>query len=126
MSESSRPGAPAQALSGGELNAAITSALVRIHHAYLGRGPTTATTFHHENVVVTLMYGVLTLAEQSLTRSGHSEGVASIRQAFQGVMESEFTEAVERLSGRSVIGFVSGNNVQSGVSSEVFILDGNP
>jgi uncharacterized protein YbcI len=72
------------------------------------------------------MYGVLTLTEQSLTRSRDADGVASIRQAFQGVMESEFTEAVERLSGRSVIGCVSGNNVQTGVSSEVFILDRNP
>ena len=126
MSESSSPGEPARELSAGELNAAITSALVRIHHRYLGRGPTTASTFHHENVVVTLMYGVLTLAEQSLTQSGHADAVASIRHAFQDVMESEFTAAVEPLSGRRVTGFVSGNNVETGVVSEVFILDGNP
>jgi hypothetical protein len=34
-------------LTGGELNAGITSSLVGIHHKYLGRGPVTATTFHY-------------------------------------------------------------------------------
>lgn len=108
---------------GGELNAAITSALVGIHHRYLGRGPTTATTWHHDNVVVTLMYGVLTLAEQSLAQSSHAEAVANMRAAFQGVMAQEFGEAVERLTDRKVVAFVSGNNVETGVISEVFVLD---
>jgi uncharacterized protein YbcI len=50
-------------LAGGELNAAITSALVGIHHKYLGRGPETASTFHYGNVLVTLMNDVLAHAE---------------------------------------------------------------
>ena len=126
MSDSAAPGELAGTLSGGELNAAITNALVRIHHKYLGRGPTTASTFHHDNVVVTLMHGVLTLAEQSLTDSSHTDAVATVRDAFQGVMAGEFTDAVERLTGRKVIEFVSGNNIERGVVSEVFVLDGNP
>jgi len=44
-------------LHGGELNQAITSALVGIHNKYLGRGPRSALTFYHDNVIVTLMYG---------------------------------------------------------------------
>lgn len=115
----------AEALRGGELNAAITSALVGIHHRYLGRGPTSASTWHHDNVVVTLMYGVLTLAEQSLAQTPHADAVASMRSAFQGVMAEEFAAAVERLTGRKMVVFVSGNNVESGVISEVFVLDAN-
>ena len=56
-------------LTGGELNAAITSALVGIHTESLGRGPTSASTFHHGNVLVTLMHGVLTNAEKSLAKT---------------------------------------------------------
>ena len=36
-------------LRGGELNAALTSALVGIHTNYLGRGPKTASTFYQGN-----------------------------------------------------------------------------
>jgi hypothetical protein len=41
---------------GGELNAAVTSALVGIHYRHLGRGPKTASTFHYGNVLVTVMH----------------------------------------------------------------------
>jgi len=52
------PAMPAQRrpLTGGEFNAAVTSALVGIHQKHLGRGPKTASTFHKNNVVVTLMH----------------------------------------------------------------------
>jgi uncharacterized protein YbcI len=111
-------------LKGGELNAAVTSALVGIHQQYLGRGPTTASTFHHDNVLVTLMNGVLTLAEQSLAHTERADSVTNMRHAFQEVMARDFTAAVERLTGRTVTAFISGNNVTAGVISEVFVLDG--
>ncbi len=110
---------------GGELNAAITSALVGIHHTYLGRGPTSASTWHHDNVIVTLMFGVLTPAEQSLAQSSHADAVAQMRAAFQELMAKDFGEAVERVTGRKVVAFISGNNVGAGVTSEVFVLDAN-
>ncbi len=53
---------------GGELNAAVTSALVGIYTEYLGRGPKTASTFHHGNVLLTLMNDVLTQAENRSVR----------------------------------------------------------
>jgi len=56
-------------LTGGELNAAITSALVGIQTEYLGRGPTTASTFYHDNVIVTLMHDVLNRADKLISKS---------------------------------------------------------
>jgi uncharacterized protein YbcI len=112
-------------LRGGELNAAVTSALVGIHNQFLGRGPTTASTFHHENVVVTLMHGVLTPAEQSLADTPQADAVANMRHAFQELMENDFRAAVERLTGKRVLTFISGNSVRADVSCETFILDGN-
>lgn len=79
-------------LAGGELNAAITSALVGIHNRYLGRGPKTASTFHHGNVLLTLMHEVLTHAEKSLTQSNQGEAVSQIRHMFQETMEADFRE----------------------------------
>ncbi len=108
---------------GGELNAAVTSALVGIHNRYLGRGPRTASTFHYGNVLVTLMYDVLTRAEKSLAVSDQFEAVSQIRHLFQKTMEDEFREAIERLTGRKVLAFISGNDLDPDVAAELFILD---
>src|SRR5436305_9239190 len=92
-------------LRGGELNAAVTSALVGIHTQHLGRGPTTASTFHYRNVLVTLMHDVLTHAERALSGGDHVESVRHIRSVFQRAMERDFRDAVERLTGRRVVAF---------------------
>jgi len=110
-------------LRGGGLNAAITSALVGIHTEHLGRGPRSASTFHYGHVVVTLMHDVLTPAEKTLTRTNQAEAVARIRHLFQETMESDFREAVERLTGRKVLAFMSGNHADPDIAAEVFILD---
>ncbi len=110
-------------LRGGELNAAITSALVGIQNQYLGRGPKTASTFHQGNVLVTLMHDVLTPAEISLTETHRRDVVTNIRHLFQQTMEDDFREAVERLSGRRVVAFISGNHVAPDIAAELFILD---
>jgi uncharacterized protein YbcI len=112
-------------LKGGELNAAITSALVGIHTEYLGRGPRSASTFHYGHVLVTLMHDVLTPVEKSLTRNHQSAAVDHIRHLFQETMESDFREAVERLTGRKVLAFISGNHVDPDIAAELFILDGS-
>jgi uncharacterized protein YbcI len=116
-------GSESARLRGGELNAAVTSALVGIHTEYLGRGPRSASTFHYGNVLVTLMHDVLTHAERSLTRRKQTEAVNNIRHLFQETMEADFRAAVERLTGRRVTAFISGNHLDPDVAAEVFILN---
>jgi len=110
-------------LRGGELNAALTSALVGIHTTHLGRGPTSASTLHHGNVVVTLMHDVMTPAERTLARTGNAPAVTAMRHLFQETMQAEFSEAVERLTGHTVVAFISGNHVEPDMAAEVFVLD---
>jgi uncharacterized protein YbcI len=110
-------------LKGGELNAAITSALVGIQTGYLGRGPRSASTFHYGNVLVTLMHDVLTPAERTLTRTDRTDAVKHIRHLFQETMETEFRLAVERLTGRKMLAFISGNHLEPDIAAELFILD---
>jgi uncharacterized protein YbcI len=110
-------------LAGGELNAAVTNALVGIHTEYLGRGPTTASTFHHGNVLVTLMHGVLTNAEKSLAKTDRARIVKNIRQLLYDTLEADSRAAVERLTGRKVLAFISGNHLDPDIATELFILD---
>ena len=116
MSESER-------LRGGELNAAVTSALVGIHTAHLGRGPRTASTFHHGSVLVTLMHDVMTRAERTLAETGNAAAVTNMRHLFQETMQAEFNGAIEQLTGRNVVAFISGNHVDPDMAAEVFVLD---
>ncbi len=110
-------------LNGGELNAAITSALVGIHTKHLGRGPRSASTFHYGHVLVTLLHDVLTPAEKTLARNNQTEAVDHIRHLLQETMEPDFREAVERLTRRKVLAFISGNHIDPDIAAEVFILD---
>ena len=110
----------------GELNAALTSAVVGIHTKHLGRGPSSASTFHNDNVVTVLMRDVMTQVEKDIALGGNGHAVSSMRQLFQEAMRTEFTEAVERLTGRKVWAFVSGIDVVRDVSSEVFYLEPIP
>jgi uncharacterized protein YbcI len=110
-------------LKGGELNAAITSALVGIHNEHLGRGPKTASTFHYGNVVVTLMNGVMTPAEKTLARTNKADAVIQMRHLFQETMEDDFRAAVERLSGGKVVAFISGNHIDPDLAAETFVLE---
>jgi uncharacterized protein YbcI len=110
-------------LRGGELNAALTSALVGIQNEHLGRGPKTASTFHHGNVIVTLMREVMTPAEKTLARTGNGPAVTNMRHLLQETMQSDFNAAVERLTGLKVIAFISGNHVDPDMAAEVFVMD---
>jgi len=112
-----------QQLTGGELNAAVTTALVGIHTEYLGRGPATASTFHHGNVLVTLMHGVLTNAEKALAKTDRAPVVKNIRQLLYDTLEADSRAAVERLTGHKVVAFISGNHLDPDIATELFILD---
>lgn len=108
---------------GGELHAAITSALVGIHTDHLGRGPSSASTFHHGKVLVTLMNDVLTPAEKTLAAGPKADAVRTMRHNYQEAMEKDYRTAVERITGRNVVVFISGNHLDSDVAAELFILD---
>jgi uncharacterized protein YbcI len=113
-------------MKGGELNAALTSAIVGIHTKHLGRGPSSASSFHNDNLVIVLMRDVMTQVEKTIALAGNGPVVSSMRHLFQETMKEDFTEAVERLTGRRVVAFISGNHVDPDIAVELFILDGTP
>ena len=63
----------AAALSGGELNAAVTRELVRIHTAAIGRGPRKSYTLHSGDTLITVMLGVLTRRSEEHTSELQSQ-----------------------------------------------------
>ena len=60
--------------------------------------------------------------EQTLLDAGRSEVVIEQRMEFQEVMRDRFVAVVEEATGRSVIGFVSGNQQAPDMVCELFVL----
>ena len=110
-------------LRGGELNAALTDELTGIQTRYLSRAPASACTFYHGNAIVTLMHDALTKAEKVLARRGRGNDVTEVRGLLRQEMEADFRAAVERLTGRKVLAFLSGHQIEPDVAASIFILD---
>lgn len=113
-------------LTSGQLHSAISNAAVRIHRDYLGRGPDRARTTIAENLVVVLLQDTLTRAEQSLIAAGKPEEVLRVRQMFQQTIRSEMVDAVEQLTGREVVAFMSANHIAPDLACEVLVLAPEP
>jgi uncharacterized protein YbcI len=116
----------APALSGGELNAAVTSELVRIHTAAIGRGPRKSYSFHSGETLVTVMLGVLTRAEQTLVSYGEGEAVLAMRRLSQRAMAEEMKTAVARVTGREVLAQMSDNHLDPDMAVQIFVLEPAP
>jgi uncharacterized protein YbcI len=108
---------------GGALNQAIANEIGHLLADFTGRGASKSRAFVHDDVVVCLLEHSLTKAEQNLIAAGEAEAVRRLRDVFQTSMETDLVAIVERLTGRRVRAFVSGSNVSTDTSTEVFLLE---
>jgi uncharacterized protein YbcI len=109
-------------LTTGPTQAAISTAVVQIYREFTGRGPMKARTMLHDDTVVVLLDEVLTPAERTLVANGHDDLVLTVRATMQRSMRDALREAVQELTGRTVIGFMSDNQVEPDMACEVFVL----
>ena len=64
----------------------------------------------------------LTSGERYLAESDRVEQVLEMRRAYQEAMSSDCKAAVEVLTGRSVVAFMSANHIDPDIAAELFIL----
>lgn len=108
------------------LTQAISTEIVALYARVYGHDRTTATTYINDNVVLCVLENILTEDEATLIDAGSSSDVIDGRVAFQTETEDEFTAAVERLTHRRVVAFMSANQSAPGVAAELFFLDATP
>ena len=106
----------------GSLLASISRAVVGIVHDYTGRGPTKARTSIRDDVVVVMLQESLLKAEHSLICDGKQRLVVEMRRSFQQTMREDLSGAVEMLTGRKVIAFMSDSHLEPDYSVELFVL----
>jgi uncharacterized protein YbcI len=107
-------------LTGNQLAAAISDAIVRMHRQYYGKGPSEAKTFLVGDFCFCVLKEPFTTVEQTLIEVGRQQSVRDVRQSFQDAMAIKFKQAVEELSGREVIAFMSQTHVGPDMAVEAF------
>jgi len=107
----------------GTVRSAISQAVVRIHAEHYGKGATQAKTYVWDNLVVTVLRDLLTVAERTLIEVDRTDTVRDVRMKFQLSLEPKFRGAVEQLTGRRVHSFMSQVDPANGLGVEVFVLE---
>ena len=104
----------------------ISNAISRLHKDFIGRGPTNSRTTIDGNLVVCLLEGGYTRAEQTLTANDKGDIVAAGRLGLQDAMRQAMIAAVEQITGRRVYSFMSANDLEQNHQVEVFVLTPEP
>jgi uncharacterized protein YbcI len=100
----------------------ISNAISHLHKEFVGRGPTNARTTVDGNLVVCLLEGGYTRAEQTLEDNQHGDVVAAGRLGLQDAMRDAMIRSVERALGREVVSFMSANDLRRNLQVEVFVM----
>jgi uncharacterized protein YbcI len=87
---------------------AIGKAITRLHRERYGRGATTTRTVFQRN--------------HTLIDANDWEQVKVTRQAFQMAMRPAFSTAVEDITGRTVVAFMSQVHLDPDLAAEIFVL----
>ena len=116
--------APHDPLTGDALLVAVTDAMVGLHERYHHRVPVTAKSLLlGGDLIACVLGGVYTDVEKTMIELQRSTIVQETRSAFQDAMQHKFIEVVERLSGRTVVAFISNYHVGPDLAVELFLLD---
>jgi uncharacterized protein YbcI len=107
----------------GPLLAEVTNAVVQLHRAHYGKGPTRSKSYLLDDILLCVMRDVFTTVERTLVEAGEHSKVRETRLAFRDAMKDRFIEAVEQLMGRRVVDFASQVLVDQDVAIEVFLLE---
>lgn len=115
--------APGSPLTGDALLSGVTDAMIALHEHYHHRVPVTAKTLLlGGDLLACVMSGVYTDVEKTMIELQRGTIVQETRSAFQTAMQHRFIAAVERLSGRDVLAFISNQHVGPDIEIELFML----
>jgi uncharacterized protein YbcI len=102
---------------------AIGNAISRLHREHYGRGATTTRTVFQRNHVVSFLEDIYTPVERTLIEAGQHDAVKHTRQVFQMAMRKRFSNAVEEITGRKVVQFMSQVSFDPDMAAEIFVLE---
>jgi uncharacterized protein YbcI len=114
----------------GELEAAISQALIRFEKNYMGRGPTETKTFLLDDLVLVRLKGVLTQGELKLAEAeDNPRGRYLLKQMRQELLDrgrKELEAAIQSILGVAVRSLHTDISTKTGERIIVFTLERRP
>jgi uncharacterized protein YbcI len=107
----------------GEMLAAISTRIVQLLRENYGRGPSRAKSYAMDDCIVCVLRDGFTAHERTIVEGGQPGRVIEMRQDFQRLMEREYRETIETITGRQVVAFLSQAHLQPDITLEIFFLD---
>jgi uncharacterized protein YbcI len=101
---------------------AIANAITKLHRDNYGRGAASARTVMGRDHIVVFLEDIYTTSERTLIDAGHFDQVRQTRATFQQAMRAKFSQAVEQITGRTVIAFMSEVHADPDIAAEMFVL----
>jgi uncharacterized protein YbcI len=122
------PGSPEEQRdppSDAEVTAEISREILRIHEESYGKGAAEAHTYIGEGFVVVVLDDLELLPnEKFLVENGKHDTVLQVRTQYQHAIQASFRAAIERATGRNVIGFASTTSMdEPRFVAEIFKLE---
>lgn len=107
-----------------EVHDEVAREILRIHEESYGTGAGAARAVVLEDWVIVILDDLELLpSERFLVESGRHDAVAHVRTQYQHAIQSSFRAAIERATGREVIGYASTSSVEEPrFAAEVFKL----
>jgi uncharacterized protein YbcI len=100
----------------------ISNAISRLHKEFIGRGPTNSRTTIDGNLIVCLLEGGYTRAEETLNANDKGDLVVAERLGLQDAIRHAVIAAIEQITGRRVHSFMSANDLDRALQVEIFVL----
>ena len=110
----------------GEIEAAISEAMVRFEIEYMGRGPKEARSHILDDLILVRLKGVLTPAEEQLAKSADGvELIKKMRSTLIASARGKLSDVISESSGAKVLDILTDINTASGERVFIFVLDVN-
>jgi uncharacterized protein YbcI len=108
-----------------EVRDEIAREILRIHEESYGNGAENAYTYIGEDFVVVVLDDLeLMPNEKFLIENGKHDTVMQVRTQYQNAIQASFRAAIERATGRNVVGFASTTSVdEPRFVAEIFKLE---
>ncbi len=104
--------------------AAVSEGMVALQKEFGGKGPERCKAYWAgPDMLVVVMGGGYTVAEETLYQSGRGNAVRDSRREFQDAMRERMSTMIRGLTGRQVAAFMSASHQDPDLVAELFVLE---
>ena len=109
---------------GGELLSHLSNEMVRAKKRFFGKGPEKAKSYLLDDLLIVVLRGGMTTAEQTMKSFGQHDMIRQFRQLFENEMTDHLTGLVEEATGREVVTYQSQVLFDPDMIIEIFVFAG--